>query len=388
MNIRWTHRSNPIYRRAAALAALILLQLFLMAAVAEIASTPEPVDYEVWNNEHPDYADQIYIGLYWPNSPEDQRYEDLYQIRQTLRNSGYYQDAEPNYANSMLDQTDMKAIQDFWHLQTGGNYPTGLGLTYGAKDLILTPPEPTAAPHEYRDIAWGQTSDDLEPMLEQLYHLGYIKEFSHDFYDDEVRDAVRAFTENNGLGGYYENDTEDNISPITADLQRRIIETDIKNLNAMPEVKPDEIPYFLRTVEIAGLQIPMLVLWGVGLVVLVAGILVVIYLFMPSDKSADKTPKGRVHFTIEYQGKTQVIDAEITKTLKIGRGIGNFPLNLEDTKISRKHCELYYLNQSLMLRDYSSNGTMVNGKSVHNAECLLSSGDVILIGEHTITVKF
>ena len=68
--------------------------------------------------------------------------------------------------------------------------------------------------------------------------------------------------------------------------------------------------------------------------------------------------------------------------------MGKFPLNLEDAKISRRHCELYYLNGALMLRDYSSNGTTVNGKPVHNAECLLSSGDVIAIGNHTITITF
>ena len=111
-----------------------------------------------------------------------------------------------------------------------------------------------------------------------------------------------------------------------------------------------------------------------------------------SGKGARKGGKGAakntLRFSITFQGKTEETETQIVKSLKIGRGIGNFPLNMEDTMISRRHCELYYNNNALMLRDYSSNGTMVNGKSVHNAECLLASGDEIIIGNHTIVVRF
>lgn len=59
-----------------------------------------------------------------------------------------------------------------------------------------------------------------------------------------------------------------------------------------------------------------------------------------------------------------------------------------DTRISRKHCDIYYLNRNLMLRDHSSNGTYVNGKLLLNGEHVLTSGDVLKVGHHTITIYF
>ena len=48
-------------------------------------------------------------------------------------------------------------------------------------------------------------------------------------------------------------------------------------------------------------------------------------------------------------------------TLRIGREMNTLPINPADHAISRKHCELYYMNDVLMLRDFSSNGTIING---------------------------
>ena len=386
-------RQEKVYSQLVRFITVLMCLLFILCAsipaLAEEEPEPQPtpVIYNDYNAQHEAYEDKIYLGLYNPISDDDlQASNDLFQIRQTLNNDGYYENITLDFGLNYLSLGDMQAVQAFWHEKTGENYPTPLGLTYGAMDLILAPPAPTEAPHEYQDIPWMEGSEDLKPLLNRLYRLGYLEDVLHEVYDEDVREALRLFCENNGLPSYYD---EDENRPITVELQRMLIEGDVKELNPMPEPEPERpVPYFLRIVNVLGIEMRMWVLWTIGLVVLVAGVLAVIYLFVPSDKKGEKKKSNVVRFSITYQGKTQQTEAEITKTLKIGRGIGNFPLNLEDAKISRRHCELYYLNGALMLRDYSSNGTTVNGKPVHNAECLLSSGDVIAIGNHTITITF
>ena len=43
---------------------------------------------------------------------------------------------------------------------------------------------------------------------------------------------------------------------------------------------------------------------------------------------------------------------------------------------------------TLMLEDYSTNGTEVNQQSYHNGECAVHSGDTVKIGNHEITVRY
>ena len=291
-------------RRAAATLAVVCLMALPFAAISEVTPEPTPVEYGRFNESVPNREDKVYLGLYCPIAGDDnQAAQDLYQVRQTMQHGGYYKsNVSPRYGVAQLDQNDLDAIQEYWFRHTGTNYPTGLGLTYGALDMILTPVNPTQPPHEYKDIPWQQGSDDLKDILERLYDLKYITDRSHQVYDADVREAIRAFAANNGFPSYYINDTEDNVRPITVDLQRELLETDIKNLHEATEAEPSKVSYFLRKVKIGDMQVSMLVLWGVGLVVLVAGVLLVIYLFVPSDKNTEKQKKRIVHFTIDYKG--------------------------------------------------------------------------------------
>lgn len=385
MNIK--HNRGAQFRRTFIVFFSILSCLCVtFNALAEPAPAPTPVDYTEYDATHPERDDKIRIGLYYPLGNGDQATIDtLYQIRQTLSSVGYYGNTEPNYGSNMLDQSDLNAISVCWRTKTGTNYPTNLGLTYAAMDLILQGPDPTEAPHEYADIRWHEGSPELPAVLERLNRLGYLQDRAHDVYDEAVRDAMREFGRNNGFPSHYDEDPE---APITVQLQQMLLEKDEKELDPMPTAtEPPKVPYFERTVTVAGLHLPMLAVWGIGLVVLIAGVLLIVYLFMPSEKKAENRTKNTVHFRITYGGKTQQTNIEIEKALKIGRGIGDFPLNLEDAKISRRHCELYYLNDTLMLRDYSSNGTKINGKLIHDAECMLANGDVIEIGDHTIVIS-
>ena len=145
------------------------------------------------------------------------------------------------------------------------------------------------------------------------------------------------------------------------------------------------VRFFTEPVDVFGLQLSRLAVWCVGLAVLVLCVLAIIYFFVPSDRQG---AKNVVRFAITYNGMTQEVEAQITKELKIGRGIGKFPLDLNDQSVSRKHCDIYYRNGALMLRDHSTYGTVVNGVVVKDGETMLNNGDVLKIGEHIVQVTF
>jgi class 3 adenylate cyclase len=75
----------------------------------------------------------------------------------------------------------------------------------------------------------------------------------------------------------------------------------------------------------------------------------------------------------------------VTDRLPIGRaGDG---LLLDDFRISRQHCELRLEGELLSVRDLdSSNGTFVNGERLDREARPLDPGDIVTIGETTITV--
>lgn len=381
-------------------AVLFLAALFALCAAAlaeQPTPVPTPVSYTDYNNNTPDNDKKIYLGLYNTTQPQSQPANDLYSLKKLLYENGYFEavgvaSAEIGWQNNMLDDSTLNALREYCLRNRLSEYDNQLGLTYGAwwrissgEIINLNAPEETGT--VYREIRWGEGGEGLTAILDRLYELGYLENRAHEVYDGDVRDALEQFGQNNGLQDYYSQDGEDSVRSISEDLQRVLFSEDASR---KPEPKKGGLPeYFMKKVEIAGLKLPMLALWCIGLAVLVACVLAAIYFFMPSDsRKKDKHRKNVVRFDIAYEGKTQRTEAEITKSLKIGRGVGNFPLDLSDTEISRRHCELYYLNGVLMLRDYSTFGTYINDKFVHNKEDILKSGDVLVIGKHKITVTF
>lgn len=60
---------------------------------------------------------------------------------------------------------------------------------------------------------------------------------------------------------------------------------------------------------------------------------------------------------------------------------------LESRKVSRKHCCLALINQTVLIRDLgSTNGISVNGKRVESAT--LSHGDIVSIGGHSFQLRW
>ena len=383
-------------RRCALFLALILtLGVAGLSALAETAPEPTGVPFD---NSGLDRDHSIFIGRYYVYEDAD-RIDALSTVKYTLYKYGYYGNISQDSIglSNKLDDSTIYALRDCCDKNGMMDLFRWEGLTYGVWDRISkgdiinlnAPAEATEAPEKYAEIPFGESGENLPDIANVLFSLGYLDSRDHATYDEAVRDAIREFGKNNGFPDYYDHDEEGHVRPIEADLQRTMLEE--KALNTIPpEQKPSGLMgYFSRIVKIGGLKVSMLVLWCVGLVVLVGGALLAVYIFTPAEaRKSKKATKNMLHFSITYNGTTQETETQIEKTLKIGRGIGNFPLNMEDMMISRRHCELYYNNNALMLRDYSANGTTVNGKAVNNAECLLHSGDTIVIGNHTIVITF
>ena len=156
------------------------------------------------------------------------------------------------------------------------------------------------------------------------------------------------------------------------------------------------IDHLIDTISIFGIVIPYYFIYFAGLILLAIIILIIVAATRKGkaetgDDGDDALPpvkKNQVVFVVQYQGSVESVRCEIEGTLRIGREMNTLPLNPNDHAISRKHCELYYMNDVLMLRDFSSNGTIINGNLCSHLEQIINSGDVLKIGEHTITIRF
>ncbi len=70
----------------------------------------------------------------------------------------------------------------------------------------------------------------------------------------------------------------------------------------------------------------------------------------------------------------------------IGRKGGGAHLQVDDTQMSRKHCEITFEDDEYIIKDLkSSNGTWINGADREQA--ILTDGDIISVGGSTMTVK-
>jgi pSer/pThr/pTyr-binding forkhead associated (FHA) protein len=82
---------------------------------------------------------------------------------------------------------------------------------------------------------------------------------------------------------------------------------------------------------------------------------------------------------VEVQGADRALMIPLgEETVRVGRGLGA-DLRLDESSVSRRHAILVSSAEGVrILDDRSSNGTIVNGRRVQQAE--LANGDVIVIG--------
>jgi hypothetical protein len=72
--------------------------------------------------------------------------------------------------------------------------------------------------------------------------------------------------------------------------------------------------------------------------------------------------------------------------VRIGREADN-DIVFADKEVSRNHCELYYLNGRVYIRDLdSTNGTQVNGRDI-NSPTVLKKNDLVVLG-HKVKIDW
>ena len=152
-----------------------------------------------------------------------------------------------------------------------------------------------------------------------------------------------------------------------------------------PAITPGD---FVMVINVA------LLLIGFAMLCVIA--LLALKLFTPGPEKAKKEKnvqtkklrEGEVRFKVEYGSESYVYTSNMKNYVRIGRATGDFPLNMADESVSRKHCEICCENGVMMLRDFSSYGTAVNGEICHHSQHVLHSGDVIEVGRHRIEIEF
>ncbi len=386
---------------------LIATLLFLLpGASLASAPTPEPTSVPV----------PAGLDIFCPKFSHR---NDLPLFKDKLFKLGYYIENVSNadLISDYLDIYTMMAIQEACRKNSLGFEYHEEGINRTVWDAVmndrLVHANTTAAPTPvtYTHIYWQENSQSVKNVQAKLMELGYPlpSGSATGIYDDGLRGVIDVYCQ---LNSYPYDQAASN--GLTVAFQSRLLEqpsvayytvsptpeiTVAPTATAVPSTGDRIRTYFAGSTNVMGLQLPTVAVWLVALALIAGCIIAIIHFFSPSDPNADRPGSdkptrrqtggsGRLEFTIEYKGIVQNYRCDIDHALKIGRNVGEFPLNMQDTLISRKHCEIYYSNRNLMLRDYSSNGTRINGRLCSREEYLLSNGDVIQIGNHTITIRF
>ena len=282
-------------------------------------------------------------------------------------------------------------------------------------------PSPTPTPasdlDNYEFIPYGATGDQVYKVQERLKALDYYQgdtTFTWSVFDAATQKALELFCSQNKL-------TKDPTDGISPKLQQALFSE-----SAQPYISPEKpkqsLPqkfadYMTGDAHMFGMAIPMYVVWIYSVILIVLILILVIHFFVPEKGAVKDAEEPRVKYwrhtdalkrdsVILTQGKVygntdQLIDIQIyygseikseqhnyNQKLTIGRGNCDIVLNQNDRTVSNNHCDIYLRGSFLVLQDHSRNGTLINGKRVHNSECRISSGDRLTVGKHEITIQF
>ena len=362
---------------------LLLSLLLALLPWALAAETPAPtVEPTTVPMDMVDHELQYYLF-------EHDSQGHVLDLKSALNDFGYYPSAaqDGDKRSDFLDSITMVALERCCKLNNLPYDPYGVTTeAYFAitnRQIIdQTKPTPTPSPMGddalYHPIAVNESSDAVTALQGQLKKLGYAidpntgepVELQLGVYTREMQQIIAFYCRENNLNVPGLND------PISPQLQGTIMK-DTK-VYVLPTPTPEPTPtsngkiidYFTAPRTLFGkITMPTWGVWLVAMALVAAIVLVMIYFFMPgsSDSGKKKGGKrgGKIKFIIEYDGKKKEYSCDIDHTLKI-----------------------YYSGKTLMIRDYSTNGTFVNGKACNAGEYALHSGDTIKIGAHTLTILF
>lgn len=315
--------------------------------------------------------------------------DDVRKAQNKLNDLGYFRNKEPEWGH--YDAVTNEAVTKFCSVNGIPTYAHGMDETILDRLFSDSAKE---NPAERQNLRRGDDGDTVKELQDRLFTLGYYANRTRtNKVDDDMLDAVADFATINHYS--YENQT---IIPL--DIQDGILAA-----SALPyeETKEDDIgivAWLTGTISFMGLDMPRYLVILLS-VVIVAGLAFLLIRAFGSGKKKNGTndswneeehqpPHGqapRVELRIEYDGETHVSTVEMDKPLRIGRAEKTLPLNPKDTDISRRHCQMYFRGDALLLRDYSSNGTIVNDQKYNNCECVVRDYDTVRIGGHSITVR-
>ncbi len=254
----------------------------------------------------------------------------------------------------------------------------------------------------YEAFVLGDSDDAITSVQNRLNQLGYDNagySFTPGVYDEELQAVIDEFVRCNKF--VYERE-----DGITVEMQELLFSDGAAAYVKEKSLSDAVFGYLKGSSAIGGVHIPNIAMLGIGFLMLCVIVLLVIGIAVPNNfKAMSNIQEGRalkgkrravrrgkkdaeMVFKIEYGTSTYVHRVEMNKYVRIGRATGDFPLNIADESISRKHCEICCEGDVVMLRDFSSYGTNINGEVCHHTQRALHSGDVIEVGAHRITIEF
>ena len=259
-------------------------------------------------------------------------------------------------------------------------------------DIVSPSPSPTEDTQaRYIHIYYtDQPQEAVALIQERLTKLGYTDEpFTPSIYDEGLRDAIDTFCAMNDL-----NYSQYDQNGITPELQYVIFSESAKPFaTPEPTLTPTPRPttvgqYLAAPIPTMGIVMPRYVRILVVALLAIACIILAIHFFVPNG-AKDKEKSGAQTITLEivYEGKKRAEAVNLKKAYQIGRDHScDLILDKRDNRVSRCHCELFRRGDSLILKDHSANGTMVNRVKKENEECRLFDKDELQVGGHTITI--
>ena len=308
--------------------------------------------------------------------------EEVQEIQQRLRDLDYFRDyGEPEREYGPVTQ---QAVRRFCEVNGIPAHPNGMDSAFYNRlfsDSALPNP-PLRTP-----IVKGDRGDRVEALQDRLYALDYYKDGKKTgVCDDAMLDAAERFAKFNDISIVDKNE-------ISLRVQDAILDKDAK------AYKETFVDWLKADMKFLGIAMPRFVMILVMVVILAGLIFLLIHTFAGkkddpfSSDLPNPTPDfpatggGRkLRLDISYMGRTESVTVSLEKPLRIGRREINLPLDKDDHEISRDHCQLYFNNGALLVRDYSRNGTSVNGHKYNNCEGVVNDGDRLQVGQHEITV--
>ena len=369
---------------------LLFLFVFTAAARAEVGEDP--------------------FVILAPEGGDEKGTEDviLGALQDRLSELGYFS----GNRSFLYDVETQYAVLDF--CTTNGLEYSPEGIRRSVWDRIMSEDAiPAVQEVTYADLVPGAAGEAVLALQTRLKELNYYDGgliLTPEYYDADTQTAVERFCETNSIS--YTG------SGASAALQQIIFSEGAAEYT-LPEISQDfsekTSSYMMRDVAVAGVNLPMFVLWIIAALLLMLLLAVIVHFFVRDSKNraaentrtspailagrpaqAAERPEqpraadaGRMlSLQIEYLGNVRNERLDCSDGLVIGRGSGTLQLDKNDFQVSRSHCELHFKGAVLMLRDHSTNGTTRNGTLIHNSECRVNSGDTLGVGAHSISIQF